>query len=87
MAIMKSGGYTKLDRNENLRNKRQQIIEEERVRTLAESFMAFYDKLVEKYEVVQPFGEEATAEEIQKLSREEIEELAKEYAETKPVGF
>ena len=48
--IKRSGAPSEID-NE-LKSKRQQIIEEERIRVLRESFMLFYDKLMEKYELV-----------------------------------
>ena len=49
--IKRSGAPSEID-NE-LKSKRQQIIEEERIRVLKESFMIFYDKLTEKYELIQ----------------------------------
>ncbi len=35
--------------DQELKSKRQQIIEEERIRVLKESLVLFYDKLMEKY--------------------------------------
>ena len=87
MTIIKSGGYTPPDSNEELRKKRQQIVEDERIRILGESLMAFYSKLLEKYELVIPYGEDISVKEIQKPSNEEIEEFAMDYAKTKPIGF
>ena len=43
-------GSSQID--EKLKTKRQQIIEEERIRVLRESLMLFYDKLMEKYELI-----------------------------------
>ena len=60
--------------DQELKSKRQQIIEEERIRVFRESIMLFYDKLVEKYELIHPLDKE-------------VEALAGEYADTKPLGF
>ena len=85
--IKRTGASTEVD--QELKSKRQQIIEEERIRVLKESFILFYDKLMEKYELVHPCDEEAEAEaeEVNPVTREEVEALAGEYADTKPVGF
>jgi len=73
--------------DEKLKTKRQQIIEEERIRLLGESLMLFYDKLMNKYELIYPRIEESKTENIQTVDREEIEAFAVEYANTKPLGF
>ena len=43
MAIIRQGGYTENDSSDNLREKRKQIIEEERIFQLNESLMAYLD--------------------------------------------
>ena len=73
--------------DQELKSKRQQIIEEERIRVLRESFMLFYDKLMEKYELIQSRSEEDENEDVSQVNREEVEALAEEYADTKPLGF
>ena len=81
----RSGSPTQIDGK--LKTKRQQIIEEERIRVLRESLMLFYDKLMEKYELILPHCEETESEDALLVSRDEIEEFAEEYANTKPLGF
>ena len=83
--VKRSGVSSEID-NE-LKSKRQQIIEEERIRVLRESFMLFYDKLMEKYELIHPRDEEAGNENVNTVSREEVEAVAGEYADEKPLGF
>ena len=83
--IKRSGASSEVD--QDLKSKRQQIIEEERIRVLRESFMLFYDKLMEKYQLVCPSSEENETEDVNPVSREEVETLAGEYADTKPLGF
>ena len=83
--IKRSGVSSEVD--QELKSKRQQIIEEERIRVLRESFMLFYDKLMEKYELIHPCGEEEETEDVNPVSREEVESLAGEHADTKPLGF
>ena len=83
--IKRSGAPSEID-NE-LKSKRQQIIEEERIRVLRESFMLFYDKLMEKYELIHHQDEEVENDDISPVSREAVDALAEEYAATKPVGF
>ena len=73
--------------DQELKSKRQQIIEEERLRVLKESFILFYDKLMEKYELINPRDEEAENEDVNPVKREEVEALAGEYADKKPLGF
>ena len=98
--IKRSGVSSEVD--QELKSKRQQIIEEERIRVLRESFMLFYDKLMEKYKLLHIHSEEVEGEEAEgaevegaeleredtnPVSREEVETFAKEYADTKPLGF
>ena len=83
--IKRSGASSEVD--QELKSKRQQIIEEERIRVLRESFMLFYDKLMENYQLVCPPSEENETEDVNPVSREEVETLAGEYADTKPLGF
>ncbi len=83
--IKRSGVSSEID--QELKSKRQQIIEEERIRVLRESFMLFYDKLMEKYELIHPCDEEAENEDASPVSREEVEIVAGEYADKKPLGF
>ncbi len=81
----RSGVSSEVD--QELKSKRQQIIEEERIRVLRESFMLFYDKLMEKYELIHPRDEETENEDVNPVKREEVEAVAEEYANTKPLGF
>ncbi len=81
----RTGASSQVD--EKLKTKRQKIIEEERIRVLRESLMLLYDKLMEKYELIYPPNEEEETEGVQPVSREEVEALVTEYANTKPLGF
>ena len=81
----RSGTPSQID--QKLKTRRQQIIAEERIRALKESLMLFYDKLMEKYELIHPSEEDSETEIIQPVSREEVEAFAGEYADTKPLGF
>ena len=81
----RSGVSSEID--QELKSKRQQIIEEERFRVLRESFMLFYDKLMGKYELIHRRDEEAENEDVNPVKREEVEALAGEYADKKPLGF
>ena len=83
--IKRSGASSEVD--QELKSKRQQIIEEERTRVLKESFMLFYEKLMEKYELIYSRDEEAGNEDVNLVKREEVETLAGEYAYKKPLGF
>mgnify|MGYP001260316217 CR=1 FL=1 len=80
-----SGAPSQID--EKLKTRRQKIIEEDRIRLLKESLMLFYDKLMEKYELVHPQSEDAKSGDIIAVDRDEVESFASEYAETKPTGF
>ena len=79
-----SGAKSEID--QKLKTKRQQIIEDERIRILGDSLMLFYDKLMENYVLAYPPNEDAE-DEIQLVGRDEVEELARDYAATKPIGF
>jgi len=86
MPFIKGSGVSS-EVDQELKSKRQQIIEEERIRVLRESFILFYDKLMEKYELIYTRSEEVESEDINLVKREEIEAFAGEYADTKPLGF
>ena len=79
-----SGAKSEID--QKLKTKRQQIIEDERIRVLGDSLMLFYDKLMENYVLAYPSNEDAE-DEIQLVGRDEVEQLARDYADTKPLGF
>ena len=83
--VKRSGASSEID--QKLKTKRQQIIEEERIRVLGDSLMLFYDKLMEKYELLHPRNEEEEGDERQSVTRENVETFAREYAATKPIGF
>ena len=82
-----SGAKSEID--QKLKTKRQQIIEDERIRVLGDSLMLFYDKLMENYVLAYPPNEdvEDVEDEMQLVDRDEVEELARDYAATKPIGF
>jgi len=74
--------------NPDLKNKKQLIIEEERIRALGDSLLAFYDKLTEKYVLIHPHVEEGGDDAPNaSVPRSEVENFAREYASTKPLGF
>ena len=82
----RSGAPSQID--EKLKSRRQKIIEEERIRVLRESLMLFYDKLMEKYELIHHMDSDMLEQEgVQSVNRQEIEEFASEYANSKPLGF
>ena len=81
----RSGASSEIDHK--LKSKRQKIIEEERIRVLGDSLMLFYDKLMDKYELLHPCNEEEEGDDRQSVSREDVETFAREYAATKPIGF
>ena len=83
--VKRSGASSQID--QKLKTKRQQIIEEERIRVLGDSLMLFYDKLMEKYELLHPCNEEEEGGDRQSVSRKDVETFAREYAATKPIGF
>ena len=82
--VRSSGAKSEID--QKLKTKRQQIIEEERIRVLGDSLMLFYDKLMEKYVLIHPQDDEGE-EVAQSVVREEVEQLARDHAATKPIGF
>ena len=85
--VRSSGAKSEVD--QKLKTKRQQIIEDERIRVLGDSLMLFYDKLMENYVLAYPPNEdvEDVEDEMQLVDRDEVEELARDYAATKPIGF
>jgi len=103
--VRSSGAKSEID--QKLKTKRQQIIEDERIRVLGDSLMLFYDKLMENYVLAYPSNEDAeppnedaeppnedteppnedAENEIQLVGRDEVEQLARDYAGTKPLGF
>ena len=85
MPFPKSSG-AKSEIDQKLKSKRQQIIEEERIRILGDSLMLFYDKLMENYVLAYPYNED-DEDEILLVDRDEVEQLARDYADTKPLGF
>ena len=82
--VRSSGARSEVD--QKLKTKRQQIIEDERIRILGDSLMLFYDKLMENYVLAYP-QDEGDEDEIQLVGRDEVEQLVRDYADTKPVGF
>jgi len=82
--VRSSGAKSEID--QKLKTNRQQIIEEERIRVLGDSLMLFYDKLMEKYVLIHPQDDERE-EVAQSVVREEIDQLARDHAATKPIGF
>ena len=89
--VRSSGAKSEID--QKLKTKRQQIIEEERIRVLGDSLILFYDKLMENYVLAYPPNEDAeppsedAENKIQLVGRDEVEQLARDYADTKPLGF
>ena len=82
--VRSSGAKSEID--QKLKTKRQQIIEEEGIRVLGDSLILFYDKLMEKYVLIHPHDDEVEGD-VQSVVREEVEQMAREYAATKPLGF
>ena len=96
--VRSSGARSEID--QKLKTKRQKIIEEERIRVLGDSLMLFYEKLMENYVLAYPPNEDAeppsedaespsedAENKIQLVGRDEVEQLARDYADTKPLGF
>ena len=82
--VRSSGAKSEID--QKLKTKRQQIIEEERIRVLGDSLILFYDKLMEKYMLIHPQDDEVEGD-VQSVVREEVEQLARDHAATKPIGY
>jgi len=82
--VRSSGAKSEID--QKLKTKRQQIIEEERISVLGDSLILFYDKLMEKYVLIHPQDDEVEGD-VQSVVREEVEQLARDHAATKPIGF
>ena len=96
--VRSSGAKSEID--QKLKTKRQQIIEDERIKVLGDSLMLFYDKLMENYVLAYPPNEDAdppsedaespnedAENKIQLVGRDEVEQLVRDYADTKPLGF
>ena len=85
-----TGSGPKSEVDQQLKSKRQLIIEEERIRVLSESFMNFYDKLMDSYELVR-LNEEQVETDLdnvrESVPRDEVDRFARDYAETKPLGY
>ena len=92
MPFPKSSGF-KSEVDQELKTKRQKIIEDERIRVLGDSLILFYDKLMENYVLAYPLNEDAeppnedAENKIQLVGRDEVEQLVRDYADTKPLGF
>ena len=82
--VRSSGAKSEID--QKLKTKRQQIIEEERIRVLGDSLILFYDNLMEKYVLIHSQDDEVEGD-VQSVVREEVEQLARDHAATKPIGF
>ena len=82
--VRSSGAKSEID--QKLKTKRQQIIEEERIRVLGDSLLLFYDNLMEKYGLIHLQDDEVEGD-VQSVVREEVEQLARDHAATKPIGF
>ena len=82
--VRSSGAKSEID--QKLKTKRQQIIEEERIRVLGDSLLLFYDNLMEKYVLIHPQDDEVDGD-VQSVVREEVEQLARDHAATKPIGY
>ena len=85
MAIIRQGGYTDNDSSDKLKEKRKQIIEEERIFQLHEALLAYLNKLLEGYEIIKKSEEES--DEVIHPDRDELEQYTQDYANTKPKGF
>jgi hypothetical protein len=85
MAIIRQGGYTDNDSSDKLKEKRRQIIEEERIFQLKEALLSYLDKLLEEYEIIKQ--SDADSDEVVHPERDELEQYTQDYANTKPKGF
>ncbi|MBC8311357.1 MAG: hypothetical protein H8E72_03565 [Candidatus Marinimicrobia bacterium] len=89
MAIIRQGGYTENDSSDKLKEKRRQIIEDERIFQLNEALLAYLDKLLEDYELVKKSDQESdeSSDEVVHVERDELDQFTQNYANTKPKGF
>ena len=85
MAIIRQGGYTDNDSSDKLKEKRKQIIEEERIFQLHEALLAYLDKLLEEYQIIKKSEEES--DKAIHPDRNELEQYTQNYANSKPKGF
>jgi hypothetical protein len=85
MAIIRQGGYTENDSSDKLKDKRRQIIEDERIFQLNEALLAYLDKLLEDYVLIKKSEEDSG--EVVHAERYELEQFTQDYANTKPKGF
>ena len=85
MAIIRQGGYTDNDSSDKLKEKRKEIIKEERIFQLNEALLAYLDRLLEEYELIKKSDEES--DEVIHPERDELEKYTQDYANTKPKGF
>ena len=85
MAIIRQGGYTDNDSSDKLKEKRRQIIEEDRIFQLKEALLSYLDKLLEEYEIINKSDEDSN--EVVHPERDELEQYTQDYANTKPKGF
>ena len=85
IAIIRQGGYTENDSSDKLKDKRRQIIEDERIFQLNEALLAYLDKLLEDYELIKKSEEDSG--EVVHAERDELEQFTQDYANTKPKGF
>tara|TARA_B110000438_G_scaffold246419_1_gene247981 strand:- start:653 stop:910 length:258 start_codon:yes stop_codon:yes gene_type:complete len=85
MAIIRQGGYTDNDSSDQLKEKRKQIIKDERIFQLNEALLAYLDKLLEEYEIIKKPEEES--DEIIYPDRDQLKKYTQDYANTKPKGF
>ena len=85
MAIIRQGGYTDNDSSDKLKEKRRQIIEEERIFQLKEALLSYLDKLLEEYEIIKK--SDADSDEVIHPERDALERYTQDYANTKPKGF
>tara|TARA_B100001250_G_C19776426_1_gene779761 strand:- start:755 stop:1030 length:276 start_codon:yes stop_codon:yes gene_type:complete len=91
MAVISSGVNPKQDCNKNLKNRRKALIELERIRTLEKSLICFSDLLLEKYNIIYRCenSSESDGDNVKAINVNinEIKELIRDYAKTKPIGF
>ena len=85
MAIIRQGGYTDNDSSDKLKDKRRQIVEEERIFQLNEALLAYLDKLLGEYDLIKKSDEES--DQVLNPDQDELEHFTRDYANTKPKGF